>query len=282
MPLEKVYIGSQQIWPSEGGGTDIELPLEVPDGGTGQTSFAGDRVVTTNAGGTALTTPASGSPGQVMTSQGGGAPPLFTDLVGAIKHSGNVSVIDPADYVFLASDGATVQGLIGIATGSMRLDMPNAGGTISMRAEGSTRLTIGATAISAFLPITLNADPTNPLEAATKQYVDAQVSVAQSRYPSINAQTGTSYTLVLTDAGKLVTLDNAGAVTVTVPLNSTVAYAVGTRIDLAGLGVGLVTVAATGGVTINATPSLGLRARYSGATLTKLATNTWLLVGDLA
>lgn len=99
---------------------------------------------------------------------------------------------------------------------------------------------------------------------------------------AINAQTGTTYTLVLTDNGKLLTHSNAAAITVTVPLNSSVAFPVGSQVTLAQIGAGKVTVAATGGVTVNATPSLGFRAQYSSAALIKTATDTWLLVGDLA
>ena len=98
----------------------------------------------------------------------------------------------------------------------------------------------------------------------------------------INAQTGTAYTLVLADAGKLVTLDNGAAITLTVPPNSSVAFPVGTRVDLAGIGVGIVTIAAGSGVTVNGTPSLVFEDRYSSASLVKLATDTWLAVGRFA
>lgn len=103
--------------------------------------------------------------------------------------------------------------------------------------------------------------------------------VAQS---TINAQTGTSYTTVLGDASKLVTLSNASAITLTIPTNSSVAYPVGTKIDLAQIGAGQVTVAGAGGVTVNASPTLKFRAQYSAATCIKTGTDTWLLVGDLA
>ena len=103
-----------------------------------------------------------------------------------------------------------------------------------------------------------------------------------AQLPLLNAQTGTTYTLVLGDAGKFVTLSNASAITLTVPLASSVAYAIGTSIDLVQLGAGQVTVAGTGGVTVNSTPGLKLRAQYSSATLLKIATNTWVLVGDIS
>ena len=97
-----------------------------------------------------------------------------------------------------------------------------------------------------------------------------------------NAQTGTTYTLALSDANTLVTLSNAAAITMTVPPNSSVAFPIGARIDLAQIGAGQVTVAQGAGVTVNATPGLKFRAQYAGATLFKTATNTWLLFGDLA
>jgi hypothetical protein len=103
-----------------------------------------------------------------------------------------------------------------------------------------------------------------------------------AQIPLLNAQTGTTYTLVLADAGKFVTLNNAAAIALTVPLESSVNYAIGTSIDLVQLGAGQVTVAGAGGVTVNATPGLKLRAQYSAATLVKTASNTWVLVGDIA
>lgn len=97
-----------------------------------------------------------------------------------------------------------------------------------------------------------------------------------------NPQTGTSYTLVLTDAGKMVTMANASAITLTVPPNASVAFPVNTRIDLLQYGAGQVTVAAGSGVTIYSKASaLKLSAQYAGATLWKKATNTWVLVGDI-
>jgi hypothetical protein len=96
-----------------------------------------------------------------------------------------------------------------------------------------------------------------------------------------NPQTGTTYTLVLTDSSnKLVELSNTSAITVTVPLNSSVAYPVGSQIMLLQTNTGQVTVAGAGGVTINANPGLKLRAQWSSATLIKRAENTWVLIGD--
>jgi hypothetical protein len=109
-----------------------------------------------------------------------------------------------------------------------------------------------------------------------KTLTDPKINLA------VNAQTGTTYTLVLTDNNKVVTCSNASAVTLTVPPNSSVAFPIGSQITVIGIGVGLVTIAQGAGVTINSTPSLVFRARYSGATLVKTGTDQWYLMGDLA
>ena len=95
-----------------------------------------------------------------------------------------------------------------------------------------------------------------------------------------NAQTGTTYTLVLTDAGKLVEMSNAAAITLTVPTNATTAFPTGTQIDLLQTGAGQVTVGGAG-VTLQSEGSkLKLKGQYAAATLIKRATDTWVLIGN--
>jgi hypothetical protein len=95
-----------------------------------------------------------------------------------------------------------------------------------------------------------------------------------------NAQTA-SYTLALSDKDKLVEIDNASANNLTVPLESSVAFPIGTQISVLQTGAGTTTLVAAGGVTLNATPGLILRARWSSVTLIKRAANTWVAIGDL-
>jgi hypothetical protein len=96
-----------------------------------------------------------------------------------------------------------------------------------------------------------------------------------------NAQTA-SYTLVLTDAGKMITMNVGSGNTLTVPPNSSVAFPTNTRIDLIQFGAGQTTVTAGAGVTIYSSGSkLKLSGQYSGASLWKQATNTWILIGDI-
>ena len=97
-----------------------------------------------------------------------------------------------------------------------------------------------------------------------------------------NAQTGTTYTLVIGDAGKLVTLSNASAITLTIPANASVAFAVGTVIDLLQLGAGQVTVAITSDTLSSSSGNVKLTGQYSAASIVKTAATTWVLFGDIA
>ena len=106
-------------------------------------------------------------------------------------------------------------------------------------------------------------------------------SGTDTAFVTINNQT-VSYGLVLSDAGKAVTMTSGSATTVTVPLNSTQAFPTGTQILVVRAGAGAVDVAATVGVTLNSAQSYkNLNYQNSGATLLKVATDTWYLFGDL-
>lgn len=103
---------------------------------------------------------------------------------------------------------------------------------------------------------------------------------------SWNEQTD-SYTLALTDAENGVAMNKATANNLTIPLNSTVAFPVGTSILVYQEGAGQTSIVATGGVTlrcsVSGSPTLtALSGQYALATLVKRATDTWILSGDLA
>jgi hypothetical protein len=103
---------------------------------------------------------------------------------------------------------------------------------------------------------------------------------------SVNAQTGTTYTAVLTDAKQMVTLSNASAITVTLPPNSSVAYAAGSKIDFIQKGAGQVTFAQGAGVTIRSNGATAtapkLRVQYSAATAWYEGSDVWYIVGDIS
>jgi hypothetical protein len=102
----------------------------------------------------------------------------------------------------------------------------------------------------------------------------------------VNAQTGTTYTTVLADNGKLVTLSNTSPITLTIPPFSSVAYPVGAQLNFSGINTGLVTFAQGAGVTIVSTGATAsapaLRARYSSATAICISQDNWLIAGDIS
>jgi hypothetical protein len=121
-------------------------------------------------------------------------------------------------------------------------------------------------------------DANKPVSTATQTALDAKTN----KLVVANRQTA-SYTLVLSDADKLVEMNVGSANNLTVPLNSSVAFSTGTQILLAQYGAGQTTVVATSGVTIRSNGAkLKLNAQYSGATLVKIAENEWYLFGDIA
>jgi hypothetical protein len=96
-----------------------------------------------------------------------------------------------------------------------------------------------------------------------------------------NRQTA-SYTLALTDQNLLVELNVGSGNTLTVPLNSSVAFTIGTKIDVAQYGAGQTTITATGGVTIRSYLSqLKIAGQYGAATLVKIGTDEWYCFGNL-
>lgn len=92
-----------------------------------------------------------------------------------------------------------------------------------------------------------------------------------------------SYTLQdLALADTVIEVNSASATTITIPLDSALNYPVGTSMDILQTGAGQVTIAATGGVTMNGTPGFKLRTQWSSATILKRAANTWIVYGDLS
>lgn len=102
---------------------------------------------------------------------------------------------------------------------------------------------------------------------------------------TINAQTGTTYTTVLTDSYQvLVTMSNASANAFKIPTNASVAHPVGTVITVMNIGAGTCTISAvTSGTTTvlsgGATAAAPTLAQYKSATCIKTATDTWYVVG---
>lgn len=131
------------------------------------------------------------------------------------------------------------------------------------------------------------ADATNKIETELGTLPKGTYSNVKTRLdalerPVFNAQSGTSYTLVLTDATKIIRITNGAAITLTVPPNSSVAFTVGTQITIVQSGAGQITVAPGVGVTLSSRgAAFKTVGQYSYAALVKVATDSWELSGDI-
>lgn len=127
-------------------------------------------------------------------------------------------------------------------------------------------------------------DASGRIKAANASASDDVITKSQldtAQLIAINSQSS-AYTLVLSDANNAVESTSADAVNITVPPNSSVAYPVGTVIEIAQVGTGRITVVAGSGVTINTPATLKSRTQWATLVLRKRATDTWLLAGDMA
>jgi hypothetical protein len=156
----------------------------------------------------------------------------------------------------------------------------------SLGFSGSTSgtTTVQATAVAGTNTLSLPATTTDTLAgiAATQTLTNKTLTSPKINL-TLNAQTGTTYTLVAADSGKLVTSSNAASIVITIPPS---VFAVGEQINVQSIGVGLTSFAAGVGVTIT---SIGatlaapiLRAQYSACTIICTGTNTFTVIGDLA
>ena len=168
----------------------------------------------------------------------------------------------------------------------------NASPVASFAFSGSTSgtTTVQATAIAGTNTLTLPATTSDTLvgkattDILTNKTLTSPIITTPTQRLTLNAQTGTTYSLVVGDATyKLVTCSNAAAITVTVPPSL---FAIGDTINVQQIGAGQVTFAAGSGVTITSTGATSaapkLRAQFSACTVVCTASNTFTIVGDLS
>ena len=180
---------------------------------------------------------------------------------------------EPTTTVNVAGTGYAVATLVANLEG-------NVTGTISTAAQ--TNITsLGTLTALQVDNVNIDANTITSTDTNGALTLDANGTGAVNVIRTINAQTGTTYTLVLADAGKIVTSSNASAQTITIPPNSSVAYPVGTQIEIYQLGAGATSVTAGSGVTLNgvSTGTGALNAQYSAVSCFKIATDTWLMAG---
>ena len=188
-------------------------------------------------------------------------------------NSGNIT-----DTRVLVTTNIPESGDISSVTAGNGLSGGGSSGAVSLAID--TTITADLSTAQTFTNKTLTSPTINGATIATSTLTSPKVNLG------INTQTGTTYTTVLDDNGKLVTLSNASAITLTIPPNSSVAYPVGAQLNLAQLGAGQVTFAQGSGVTIVSTGATTsapkLRAQYSTATAVQTSTDNWLVMGDIS
>ena len=125
--------------------------------------------------------------------------------------------------------------------------------------------------------------PTGPTGSTGPTGATGSTGAAGGGIAGFNAQTGTTYTLVVGDLNKLVTASNASAITLTVPPS---VFSANDVINIQQIGAGQVTFAQGSGVTITSTGATAtapkIRAQYSSASVICTASNTFTIVGDLS
>lgn len=184
-----------------------------------------------------------------------------------------------------AVDAAAARTALGLGTAATTASTAYAtaaqGTTADGAAQKSANLSDLANAATARANLGLGTAATT---AATAYATSAQGALADSALQAttaqaINAQTGTSYTLVSGDAGKVVTLSNAGAITLNAPGS---VFTAGQRVDVVVIGAGMATVVGTSGATANGTPSLVSRAQWSAFTILWTSVTACVVIGDMA
>jgi hypothetical protein len=193
--------------------------------------------------------------------------------VSGLSHTAGASVkhvLTSSDLIFFRNNASPVAsfGFSGSTSGTTTLQATAIAGTTTLTLPAATDTLVGrATSDTLTNKILTSPTITTPTQRLT-----------------LNAQTGTTYSLVVADATyKLVTLSNALAITVTVPPS---VFTTGDTINLQQIGAGQVTFAAGAGVTITSTGATSaapkLRAQFSAATVICTAANTFTIVGDLS
>jgi hypothetical protein len=193
--------------------------------------------------------------------------------VSGLAHTAGASVkhvLTSSDLIFFRNNASPVAsfGFSGSTSGTTTLQATAVAGTNTLTLPATSNDTLVGKATTDVLT---NKTLTSPVINTPKTTID------------FNAQTGTTYTLVIADQDKLVTLSNAAAITLTVPPS---VFSAGQSINIQQIGAGQVTLAAGAGVTITSTGATSaapkLRAQESAATIVCKSSNNFTVIGDLS
>jgi len=269
--------------------TDAQLTVIGNTSGTN----SGNQTLANTSDSTSHTVTLSATGGSVQLVEGSGITLTTTgtsaDGIITIASSGGGGTVTDVAALTLGTTGTDLSSTVanGTTTPVITLNVPTASATNRGALSSADWTTFNNKAPSSGIDATAIAD--GSVTSTEFQYINTLTSNAQTQIDTKSAKLITtnrqtaSYTLVIGDADKLVEMNVGSANNLTIPLNSSVAFATGTQILLAQYGAGQTTVVATSGVTIRSSGAkLKLNAQYSGATLIKIATDEWYLFGDIA
>lgn len=226
-----------------------------------------------------ITNTASGAAADLMELQVGSVTQFKVDKVGIVT-ANTIVKSGGTGAQYLMADGTVTT-----STGTGTSGTSGTTGTSGVNGANGTGAPVGANTQIQFYDVsTFGGSPNLTWDKTINKLSvtgDVNITGVLSQYVVTNRQTA-SYTLALSDNGKLVEMNVATANNLTVPLNSSISFPIGTEINIVQYGAGQTTVVATGGVTIRSTNSwLKLNSQYGAATLIKIGTDEWYLFGNI-
>lgn len=209
----------------------------------------------------------------------------FDDFAARVTSNGGPSVVDFYVQVDVVGRGYVFNELNRATSGTTNITYLSNQAYVSALPAGVTQIA-GVTDASYYALLVspaLTGTPTAPSAAAlnnsTQIATTAYVDAADRKLQAISTKTA-AYTFVLADAGTQVEYNVAGtAATFTIPLNATVAFPVGTVINLCNINTGALTIAITSGGTLVSPAGFRLTTQYATASLVQRAANVWVLSG---
>lgn len=191
----------------------------------------------------------------------------------------SLSYNDAANTLTITSTGADAEAI----RDAIGLAMVGVGVVSVVANDAADTITISSTATVNSPDATLldRANHTGVQSISTVSGLQTALDAKATFYVVHNTLTSTSYTFVLADASRLTEANSASAQTYTVPPNSSVAFPVGTVLEVVRHGAGSLTIAAGAGVTIRTPSTLTARVQYSTIALRQRAANEWVASGDL-
>ena len=252
----------------EGGSVTGITDIVVADGGTGASTFT-DGGVLLGSGTGAITAMAVLTDGQMIVGDGTTDP--VAESGATLRTSIGVGTGDSPQVTGIELGHATDSTITRVSAGVLAIE----GSNIITASTTSSATAAGIVELATAAEVATGSDTARAVTAAGVASVYSTITRA------INAQTGTAYTFVIADAGKIVTSSNGSAQTLTLPPNSGVAFAIGTQIDIYNLGAGIASVTGGSGVTLNgvSTGTGALNSQFSAVTCFKIATDVWLMTG---